>query len=114
MRKSEKVHELLNVPPSPPSSTPEGRENQLIALAYDLAEEQMRNGTASSQVISHFLKLGSTRDRLEREILTEQKKLVTAKTGAIEAQARDSELYAEAMKAFGIYSGETAEDEDVQ
>lgn len=98
----------------PPSPTPEGRENQLIALAYDLAEKQMREGTASSQVISHFLKLGSTKDRLEREILFEQKKLISAKTGAIESQANAEELYAEAIKAFGLYTGEDSDqDEDV-
>lgn len=98
----------------PSAATPEGRENQVIALAYDLAEKQIRAGTASSQVITHFLKLGSTRDRLEREILSEQKKLVTAKTGAIESQARIEELYSEAIKAFSLYNGEEPElDEDV-
>lgn len=113
MARPRKVQTNLNAT-APPSPTPEGRENQLIAMAYDLAEKQMREGTASSQVISHFLKLGSTKDRLEREILFEQKKLISAKTGAIESQANAEELYAEAIKAFGLYTGEDPDqDEDV-
>jgi len=90
-----------------PALTPEGRENQLIALAIDCAEEQLRNGTASSQVITHYLKLASTRekDRLEREILTEQKKLISAKTSAIESSEKDKDLYINAIKAMQRYSG---------
>ena len=63
-----------------PALTPEARENQLISLAVDLAEKQLREGTASSQVITHYLKLGSTKERIEKEILEKQKDLIDAKT----------------------------------
>lgn len=87
------------------ASTPEARENQLIALATDLAERQLREGTASSQVITHYLKLGSSKERLEREVLTEQKKLIKAKTDNIEAAKRGEELYMAALEAMKKYSG---------
>lgn len=88
-----------------PYLTPEGRENEVIALAYDLAEEQIRNGTASSQVITHFLKLGTAREKLEREILQEQKKLVTAKTENIESFKKSQVDYEAVMAAMKKYSG---------
>ena len=83
--------------------TVEGREDQLIAAAMDLAEEQILNGTASSQIITHFLKLGSTKERLEKEILAEQKKLVIAKTDALESSKHMEEMYAEAIEAMKSY-----------
>ena len=95
---------------SPPVMTPEAREQQLVNLAIDLAEKQLREGTASSQVITHYLKLGSSKEKLEKEILAEQKKLVVAKTSAIESQERIDELYAEAIKAMRTYNGQS-EDE---
>lgn len=85
--------------------TPEARENQLIALATDLAERQLREGTASSQVITHYLKMGSTKERLEKEILSEQKKLIKAKTENLESSKRADELYSNAIAAFKKYSG---------
>lgn len=85
--------------------SPERRENQLISMAYDLAEQQIRNGTASAQVISHFLKLGSTKDRLEREILVEQRKLVSAKAESYESMKTQEELYANALSAMRRYNG---------
>lgn len=95
---------------SPPVLTPEARENQLISLAIDLAEQQLRNGTASSQVITHYLKLGSSKEKLEKEILQEQKKLVVAKTSAIESQERIDELYAGAIAAMRSYNGQSEEE----
>ena len=95
---------------SPPVMTPEAREQQLVSLAIDLAEKQLREGTASSQVITHYLKLGSSKEKLEKEILQEQKKLVVAKTSAIESQERIDELYAVAIKAMRTYNGQS-EDE---
>lgn len=89
-----------------PSATPEGRENQLIALAVDLAEKQLREGTASSQTINHYLKLASPKSRLEIEILEEEKKLIKAKTEALESAKRMEELYDEAIKAMRQYRGE--------
>ena len=95
-----------------PALSPEARENQLIFLATDLAEQQLRDGTASSQVITHYLKLGSTRERLERERLAEENKLLKAKTEALQSQKRTEELFAEAIKAFGVYSGKSVAEED--
>lgn len=100
--------------PSPPAGTPEARENQMIALAIDLAEKQLREGTASSQVITHYLKLGSTKERMEKEMMAEQIKLLTAKTEALKSAKHVEELYAEAMAAFRNYSGQDIEDENVQ
>lgn len=91
---------------SPPAATPEGRENQLIALAVNLAEKQLMEGTASAQVITHYLKLGSTKERMEREMMKEQIKLLTAKTEALKSAKHVEELYAEAMSAFRRYSGQ--------
>ena len=88
-----------------PALTPEARENQMIFLATELAEQQLRDGTASSQVITHFLKLGSSKEKLEHEILKEQKKLITAKTESIESSKRIEELYANAITAMREYGG---------
>lgn len=88
----------------PPATTPEARENQLIALAVDLAEKQLSEGTASSQVISHYLKLGSTKERIEKEILQHQKELIQAKTEALKSTKRVEELYTEALNAMRTYS----------
>ena len=93
-----------------PATTPEARENQLIALAVDLAEKQLMEGTASSQVITHYLKLGSTKERIEKEILEKQKDLIEAKTEALKSARRVEELYSDAIKAFGIYRGDTTEE----
>lgn len=93
------------------ASSPTARENQLIALAYDVAEKQLREGTASSQVISHFLKLGSTCGRLEQDILTEQKKLIKAKTENLESAKKSEELYANALNAMRKYSGRGESDD---
>lgn len=95
----------------PPAKTPEARENQVIALAYDLAEKQIAEGTASSQVITHFLKLGTLKEQLDREKLQEEVKYLKAKTGGIEAQGRIEELYKEALNAMRKYSGQVEDDE---
>ena len=90
---------------SPPAKTVEGRENQLIALAVDLAEKQLADGSASSQVISHYLKLGSTRERLEKEILEQQKDLLVAKAESIRSAKKIEELYKNALDAMKNYGG---------
>lgn len=92
--------------------TPEARENQLIYLATDLAEQQLRDGTASSQVITHYLKLGTMKERLEREILAENKKLLVAKTEALQSTKRIEELYANAISAMRRYSGHGGTEDD--
>lgn len=99
-----------------PTLTPEARENRCVSMAYDMAEEQLENRTASSQVITHFLKLGTTKAQLE--IIREQKEieLIKAKAEALSSAKRVEELYSEAMNAFRIYSGQgtpiKSEDDD--
>ena len=88
-----------------PAMTVEGREKQMIALAVDLAEQQLRDGTASAQVITHYLKLGSTKERLEKEILEKQKELMQAKTEALKSAKHVEELYANALQAMRDYNG---------
>lgn len=90
---------------SRPALTPEARESQMISLAVNLAEQQLRDGTASSQVITHYLKLGTMKERQEREKLEEEIKLLRAKTEAIESAKHIEELYADAIKAMQSYSG---------
>lgn len=101
-----KKHLKLDKTPRKPATTPEGREHQLVSQAVDLAERQIRAGTASSQVITHFLKLGSTRERLEQERLEHENELTRVKIEAIESQKRVEELYMEALTAMRSYAGE--------
>ena len=95
-----------------PALSPEARENQLVSLAVDLAERQLLDGTASSQVITHYLKLGSAKERLERERLEEENKLLKAKTEQIQSQKRIEELYADAISAMKRYSGQGGSEDD--
>ena len=88
-----------------PATTPDARETQMIALADQLAEKQLREGTASAQVITHFLKLGSSRERLEQEKLSLETELVKAKTDQIAAQQKSEAMFAEAIKAMSMYQG---------
>lgn len=85
--------------------TPEARENQMISYAMDLAEQQILDGTASSQVITHFLKLGTERERLEREKLAKENELLKAKAHALESGEEMKTMYEEAIKAMRTYSG---------
>ena len=96
--------------PNRRATTPDARENQLIALAIDVAERQLKEGTASSQVITHFLKLGSSKERLERELLVEQRKLAKAKVENLESMKRSEELYDNAIEAMRRYSGSNNDD----
>lgn len=88
-----------------PALTPEARENQMISLAVDLAEEQLRNGTASSQVITHFLKLGSMKEKLEQEKIRKEILQLEAKTKAIGDSDESKKMYEEALRAMRKYSG---------
>lgn len=93
-------------------NTPESlemQENLMINLAMDLAEKQLREGTASSQVIAHYLKLASSKERLEREKLQEENKLLRAKTEALEAARDVEELYKNAISAISVYRGNNDE-----
>lgn len=94
-----------------PALTPESRENQLIALSVDLAEKQLREGTASSQVITHFLKLGSTKNQLELEKIRHENALLEAKTQSIQSAKRVEELYENALNAMKDYSGHGGQDD---
>ena len=96
-----------------PALTPEARESQLISLACDLVEQRLLDGTATSQETVHFLRLGSTKERLEKEILKKQKELLEAKTETLKSAQRVEELYANALKAMRDYSGHGDDDEDL-
>lgn len=95
-----------------PARSPEARLNQCIALAYDLAEQQLLDGTASSQVITHFLRLGTETAEIEKENLRKQGKLLDAKAGAYESAEEMKALYKDAMTAFARYSGNVGAIED--
>lgn len=95
-----------------PATTPEGRENQLIALAVDLAEQQLRDGTASAQVLTHYLKLGSTKERLEMDKLKKENELLIAKTEALQSSKHIEELYSDAINALKLYNGQAKYEED--
>ena len=94
------------------AATPEVREQELIALSMDLAEEQLRNGTASPSVITHFLRMGSMREELEQQLIQERVMNLTAKTHMIESSENTEKLYQEAIRAMRVYNG-TDEDEEL-
>lgn len=102
----------VNIQPMRPALTPEAREQQMISLAMDLVESRLRNGTASSQETTHFLKLASTNAKLEQEKLLAEKKLLEAKVANLESQSASEELYSEAIKAMKCYTGTNDSDED--
>lgn len=92
-------------PKRPPAATPEGRENQMIALAVDLAEERMQSGKASDQLILHYLKLASTREKLEQEKIRHENAMLAAKTKAYENSEDVKKLMEDALNAMRTYSG---------
>lgn len=95
-----------------PALTPEARENQLISLAIDLVEQRLIDGTASSQETTHFLKLASTKAKIEKEILEKQKELISAKTEALQSTKELKGLYLDALDAMRRYSGNGDTDDD--
>lgn len=99
-------------PATPPAITPENRENQLIALAYDLVEQRLRDGTASSSETTAILKFGSTKARMEKQMLEQQMELAKAKTESLKSAKKIEELYSEAIDAIRHYQGYNANDED--
>ncbi len=96
----------------PPATSPEARENQLISLAVDLAEKQLSEGTASAQVITHYLKLGTTKEKLEKEKMVIETEMLRAKTEAIQSQKKIEELYDQAINAMRSYSGMDYRDDE--
>lgn len=96
-----------------PAVTEEGRESQMIALAVDCAEKQLREGTASSQIIVHYLKLATEREQLEREKLKVDNQLAQAKIEALKAEKSKEEMFKAAIEAMRSYRGlDGPEDED--
>ena len=89
-----------------PATTPEGRENQMVSLAVGIAEKQLTDGTASAQVISHYLKLGSSREQLEQERLRHENELTKVKIDSMASQKRVEEMYGAALNAMRSYSGQ--------
>lgn len=100
--------------PRPPATTPEGRERQLVALAYDLAENQIRDGSATAQVITHFLRLGTIQAKLELKKLEGENRLLEAKVESLASSAKTQELYEKALAAFTSYKGRGAADETTE
>lgn len=95
-----------------PALSPEAREDQLIAAAVDLAEKKLQAGTASTQLIVHYLRLGTEKTKLEAEKLRHENQLLEAKTDAIKSQQRSEEIYAEALDAMRLYRGESTDDQN--
>ena len=94
-----------------PAFTADERENQLIALSMDAAERKIKDGTASNQLLCHFLKLGTSKERLEKENLRNEIELKRAKKEALESQKHIEELYTNALRAMQDYSGQRIPDE---
>ena len=112
MAKAKKTDSAKTTRKIRPALTPEARENQMIALAVDLVEQRLIDGTASSQETTHFLKLGSMKNRLEMEKLQEENRLLKARTEALQSAKRVEELYSEAIKAKRRYSGQGSDDDE--
>lgn len=108
-RKSDPVSTRTN---RAPAVTPGEREHQLVSLAFDLAEKQMREGTASSQVITQFLKLGSTRESLEQEKIRNENALLATKKEIMESQKAIEAVYEKALNAMRAYSGQSPVSQD--
>lgn len=112
MARTKSYVQETSVKPHAPALTPEARENELVSLAVDLAEKQLAEGTASSAVIVHYLKLGSTKEKLEKEKLQKENELLKAKTEALQSAKRIEELYSQALQAMRSYSGSMVSDKD--
>ena len=91
--------------------SPRARENQIISAAYDLAEKRILNGTASSQEIIHFLRMGSEKEKLERIKLEEENKLLREKTKSLAAATNIEQILKDGLKALGSYRLNESEDD---
>ena len=112
MPKRKTIESLTTKKKIRPALTAEARENQLVSLAIDLAEKQLIEGTASSQVITHYLKLGSTTQRLEKEKIENENALLKAKVEQLQSAKRTEELYTEAIAAMRHYNGQDDANEE--
>ena len=99
-------------PQRPPALTPEERENEIISRAMELAEERLRDGSASNQLLVAIIKNGFARERLEKEKLQKENELLVAKVEAIKSERRTEELYSKALDAMRRYSGNASTQED--
>lgn len=111
-RQVKSYDEDFSQPSITPAMTPEDQEDQLISLAVDLAVKRLREGTASNQLVSEIIKLGTTKERLAKEKLQRENEMLRAKTEAIEASRRNGEMYAEALRAMREYAGVQAIEDD--
>jgi hypothetical protein len=102
------------IPRRQPADTPEGREQQMVGYAVDLAEKQLREGTASSQVITHYLKMGTGREKLEQEKIANENLRIRAQIAQLESQTKAEELMAEVLKNMKIYAGVEDDDDDLE
>ena len=98
--------------PLRPPLTPEAQESRMISMAMTLAEKQLQEGTASSQVITHFLKLGTAKSNLEIAKLENETQLLRAKTEALQSAQRIEELYESAIKAMQRYGGHGGDEDE--
>lgn len=112
MKRAHVAKSSETLPKMRPAMSPEAREGQMISLAMDLVEQRLRDGTATSQETTHFLKLATTKYQLENEILELNKELTTAKTESIRSQARMEELYKDAINALRRYGGHASDVEE--
>lgn len=103
---SERKNPGSSRPRRPPATTPEAREKQLISLAYDVAEKQLRDGTASSQIITQLMKAGTTREKVEQSRLMREVELLEKKAESMESVKRVEELYTKAIDAMRNYGGQ--------
>lgn len=112
MSKKQKETDGLPVGYRPPALSPESKENQLISLAVSLAEKQLREGTASSQVITHFLKLGTVKEQVELEKTKAELELMKVKAESIRAGEEQNVMYKAAIDAMMLYQGRSGERDD--
>lgn len=97
-----------------PARTPDERENQLISDAVDLAERQLKDGTASAQVLTHYLKLGSSRERLEQQRLKNEVALLETKRQLMESEKRTEALVQDALEAMRTYTGHSSPEDEAE
>lgn len=105
-RRTNEPAEEPSAPRRRPATTPEAREKQMIAMAIDVAEEQMRDRTVSSQVLTHYLKLGTRQHELELEKLRYDTQFMQAKIESLESAKRVEAIYEEALAAMKSYTGQ--------
>lgn len=105
-RTKKNVDDIQEIPRRTPPRDPDEWENRMINLTMNAVEQRIANGTASAAEYVHFLKLGSSRERLEQEDKRRDIQLKSAKTEALESAKRIEALYSDAVNAMRRYSGQ--------